>query len=221
MRRSEMDAAITSFVGAYLTWMAGTVCRALRRAGRFRKYEEKIHATIGSDAEWLISYEIARYVFGAWVEGTPPEGDLRKQKKKVLHTRRILRNRLARQPGDRTLSAEYNKAGAEWLYIQTELDRYKGVRKGQDKESASVFIEKMADIYTKCTCNAAVIGYGKHGGEQGGFSDLLRETGEDALKIYGDFQKIYGKIEMTTAPAKRLSGNLPRLARALKKNRPI
>ncbi|HVI51243.1 MAG TPA: hypothetical protein VM661_08550, partial [Candidatus Sulfotelmatobacter sp.] len=94
--------------------MAGTVCRALRRAGRFRKYEEKIHATIGSDAEWLISYEIARYVFGAWVEGTPPEGDLRKQKKKVLHTRRILRNRLARQPGDRTLSAEYNKAGAEW-----------------------------------------------------------------------------------------------------------
>jgi len=216
-----MDAAITSFVGAYLTWMAGTVCRALRRAGRFRKYEEKIHATIGSDAEWLISYEIARYVFGAWVEGTPPEGDLRKQKKKVLHTRRILRNRLARQPGDRTLSAEYNKAGAEWSCIQTELDCYKGKRMGQTKESAHIFIVKLADIYKGCTTHEASIGYSKQGNEQGDFSELLRATNEDALKIYRDFQEIYGKIGMTTAPAKRLSGNLPRLARALEKNRPI
>jgi hypothetical protein len=206
-----MDTAIQAFVRGYVARMADTVYRALRKARRFQVYSTKIRSRIDSKTEYLISYEIARYVFGAWVEGTPPEGDLRKPEKDARHHLRISRNRWQKRQNDRLLEAEYVKAGAEWSHTRTALNSARGNKGRKRKDSARLFINKIAGIYADCTGCHANIGCGKNGVEQGSFSELLRETADDARKIYSCFHRA-GIIAVS---AQGLSGNLPRLAREL------
>ena len=155
--------------------------------------------------------EIARYIDGAWIEATPPEGDLKQKAKLSHHKLKILRNRLIRAKRPLVGSSEYCMAFAECVYDKYLLNANKRPRGRVTKQFADFFAKRVGQIFTAVTGRPATIQNSRHGDNTGPFGELLKELQIDISLL----------AKCLDTNRSRLSGNLARLARQGRKNTKI
>jgi hypothetical protein len=77
---------VYEFSAFLLKQRSSVVLKCLTRSGSFEEYERIIGITSPHlEFRKRIAVEIARYIDGAWIEATPPWGDLKEKAKKSHH----------------------------------------------------------------------------------------------------------------------------------------
>jgi hypothetical protein len=188
---------------ALLKVRSSDVFKRLTTRGSFEKYEEIVGiAAPHFQFRQRLAVEIARYIDGAWIEATPPEGDLAQIAKASRHRLRITENRLTRSKRPLIGDAKFHRAFAERTYDQHRLNAHKRPRGRATKEFAAIFVERAAKIVSEITGNPATI-HNRDGDNGGLFGKLLDKITSDTLYLAKSM-----KLDRS-----RLSANLARLAR--------
>jgi hypothetical protein len=193
---------------ALLKVRSSVVFKTLTKWGTFEKYEMIVGiAAPHSQFRQRLAVEIARYIDGAWIEATPPDGDLAQIAKASRHRLRITENRLTRSKRPLIGDAMFHRAFAERTYDQHRLNAHKRPRGRATKEFAAIFVERAAKIFTEVTGAPATIVNNRDGDNGGVFGRLLEEITRDTLDLASGL-----KLDRS-----RLSANLARLARQKRK----
>jgi len=212
-----MEHKLEPVVKDYVSFTARIVFRALDRAGRFRDYERHL-GPIESEVRWRISIEVARYLWGSFVEASRSEGSLKASIRRVCHKLKVCGNRLKKRGVRYTDDAGYVAAWRELGILKAELELSRRGRGRERLASAEDFITNMAYVYDICTQSRARISYDE--GEYGPFVDLLNSM---TPTIHALADKLFKKPEDAEGrcfpdACSRLSANLPRLARKMRLN---
>jgi hypothetical protein len=206
------DGSLSELVYEFATYMLGqhasVVRKCLTRSDSFEEYERLIGiASPHREFRERIAVEIARYIVGAWIESTPPYGDLKEKAKKSHHRLKILRNRLVRTAQPLVGNSEYDRAFVECVYDSHQLNTYKRPRGRTRKDFAKIFEDRVATIFLDVTGKPPTIINNRDRDNGGLYGALLKVLDRDTNRL-ATFMKL---------DRSRLSATLGRVARLRRK----